>query len=297
MQRKKRVDICKVCGGRLVVDGAEQVCTTCGATATLANTQPTWEERQRCTPTSTLGSVLKGSNGDHKLDLLLKKANAIGFDQTAHKCVQLVKQICDAGNVPSYVERQAADIASKVSEVKPASTPVIAAYSVVYASRLAGYNGLHTKKLLTIVSDMGHRISWHSIVQLALAHPLPAKSINMPSCIDMTISRLRTSSTGTPDSDAGYWQELLRTANKVSDVALPFREGADPASIASLCVYTAEVLLSSRDGRKKRLSQEEVTGALGMTVYAMRDLFTKMFCLKREELEALVAPMIEVPAR
>jgi transcription initiation factor TFIIIB Brf1 subunit/transcription initiation factor TFIIB len=279
-------DVCSECGGKTIVGEAEQVCVSCGVSQPAPSMSPTWSEGRHCTASGSLGSILKGAPNDRKLEILLKKGNAIGYDDTSRKCMQLIRHVCSAENVPSYVEQQAIDIAKKVCQVKPAATPVIAAYCLVYASRMSGYNGLRTRKLMEIVSNLGHRISWHAIVQMALAYPLPAKSTNISWYISMAVSRLRsTDNTAEPT----YWRELEELANAVSTIITQFKEGSDPASIASMCVYISEVLLANRDGRRRRLSQERVAAAIGVTVYAMRERFALIFSLKREELEVLAA--------
>nr|WP_276977863.1 hypothetical protein [Ferrimicrobium acidiphilum] len=225
-----------------------------------------------------------GKLGTYRMKYVAKRANDDGVDVYVKTCKDIIERVCSVAGIPANMKSMAMGVAQRVAPVRPATMPVVAAYCIVYADRMSSAGSFSSKKLMKAIRAMGHRIKWRSVVQLALAFPVPPKTVNIDAMIWSTIAGLRS----TRELPTRYWLDLASNSKHILGLISDYRDGADPSTIAGLCVYLAEATIATKESRKRYFTQDDVTEFTRVSVYALRDLLGRIRIEKPSGIDSVI---------
>ena len=303
---------CPGCAVRLVDAGDELVCPACGAVdeklvfeAGPGAVCPSPRRRQ------PLGSFMgalettekerssRGISGSgSKYDYLKTVSDAAAKETgSAYECDRLVERVGEKLHLPGGVVFEASDIARRVLAAAPphrrVTVAAVSAYSLIVACRIEGVVSVSAREVLCAHSDQGRPVTSSAIMRLSIDSPVRARSRGATEYIPMVLARLsmverlarRLRDDGVPT--AAYINSLRKTAIELMLLVNETETaGKRPCALAAAAVYSAELVLSSVERRRRRMTQRDTAQCGDASEYTVREQCADIFTPAVEELAA-----------
>jgi transcription initiation factor TFIIIB Brf1 subunit/transcription initiation factor TFIIB len=297
--------LCPECSKRFFDAGDELVCPGCGVVSEkqVIDVPLTARPRPRDAVRPPLGSYMgprHASAGERTARGITGEEDGYGYlkavsdfagrrEGAAVGCAKLIERVGEKLGLPHAVLLEAASTASRVLATvrrttrRTAIAPV-SAYSLISACRTAGVTAVSPREILAAHMALGRRVSSSSVIQLAIESPVRSYASGPNEYLSRVIGRLlanqRLSERLTKDGVhmAGYLVALRECTEKI--LALAERtemSGKRPCALAAAAVYSAETVLSAREGRERRLTQRELAQCGDTSEYTVRDQCAVIF--------------------
>ena len=294
---------CPECSKRLVDAGDELVCPGCGiATEKQVVEHPSGgKQRPRDAVRSRLGSYMgplfappgqrsaRGiTGGDGRYGYLKAVSDSAWLAEgAAVDGARLTERVGEKLGVPGPVLLEAASMASKVLPAVRnrgrVSVSAISAYSLISASRLEAAPA-SPSEVLAAFSDLGRKVTSSAVIQLALESPVRTYAKGPNEYLPRVAARRATGRRLTDRlgrdgiRPAWYLSALQGCARELlSMVDRTELSGRRPCALAAAVMYSAECVLSAREGRDRRLTQREVAVCADTSEYTVRDQCNEIF--------------------
>lgn len=294
---------CEECSGEVIDAGEELVCSACGVVSEkevvevmpappvqaidftgqalggyLGHIEPTEEERR--------APGLSGSKTSYRYMKLISDFTG-REDSALYSCAKLIERVCDNLSLPGTVMREAVVMARKLmsSPVRmKVGSAAISAYAVITACKIVGATSVGTREVLDAHRVLGRRVSISALIQLSLDSPFRPPSRKPQDYLGRIVAKLSfdpglARELGAPSfSGVAYFRRLQDGARdtlaRIDDIAMA---GHNPCALAATAVYSTEVAMSRREGRKTWLSQRDLAGCAGVAEYTVREQYRKIF--------------------
>ncbi len=315
---------CPDCSKRLIDAGDELVCPCCGRTREKEVLPSALGQRAApaLAPNQALGSFM-GSRSMTRKETLTRGITGTGSnykylkvvsdfagrsDGTPAACARLIERMGEKLCLPRVVRLEAAMIARKVLATehprRRMTTAAVSAYSLITACKLEGATSVSIREIIDAHAVLGRQVTSSSIIQLTLESPVKTSASSPEDYLSRVIARLSMNQYLRQQlSKEGVFQtaffnalrttamELLRT---VSDEA---KVGRRPSALAGSAVYSAELVLSRCESRRRRLTQRDIAECGDTAEYTIREQCARVFapaveCLVRQRMQSLCLPAV-----
>jgi transcription initiation factor TFIIIB Brf1 subunit/transcription initiation factor TFIIB len=224
---------------------------------------------------------LSGSNS--KYGYLKTLSDFAGRGERAPEtCDRIIGRVSEKLFLPRFVTIQASAIAKTIlsarQEGRRVTIAAVSAYSLITACKMRSVASVSVREILEAHVALGRRVTSSSMIQLALGSSFKTYARRPEDYISRVLAWLsrsptlsnRLSSGGV--SQTSYFISLRETAKEVLRAAdTNEMTGKRPCALAAAAVYSAEVVLSACESRKKRLTQKELAQAGDTAEYTIRE--------------------------
>lgn len=301
---------CPECGVGLIDAGDELVCPRCGMVDGKQVLGSGAEStRSLLRPGQPLGSFMgsfdttskerssKGISGSGSTFGYLKTISDSASKESgsASECRKLIERVGEKLNLPRGVFVEASGIAKKVLAAAPprhrTSPAAVSAYSIIAACRVLGVASVSAREVLEAHADQGHPVTSAAIMRLSMDSPFRTQPRGPSDYVVMVLARLSTlerlAARLRRDGirPTVYINSLRETAVSLLNlVDGTLTGGRRPSALAASAVYSAELVLSNSEGRKRRLTQRDVSACGDAAEYTVREQCACIFAPAVEEL-------------
>jgi transcription initiation factor TFIIIB Brf1 subunit/transcription initiation factor TFIIB len=304
MQALETDPTCPECLIRFLDAGDELVCPGCGAVSEKQVVEPQAGGKPRVHDyvKAPLGSYMgtreatpeerssRGVSGSpSKYEYLKVVSDFAGRDDdSATACARLIERVGEKLMLPSVVQAEAASMAAKllatVHSSRRITVAAVSAYSLISACRVAGVTSVSTREIIDSHVALGRRLSSSSIIQLSLESPIRTFARGPREYLPGVLARLsmsrlladRLAKEGVHVS--GYLNSLRRVGMDLFELVDGTELlGKRPRALAASAAYSAEVVLSVWEGRKRRMTQREAAECGDTSEYTVRDQCLDIF--------------------
>lgn len=211
-------------------------------------------------------------------------------------CTRLIERVCDRLSLPSVVAPQAVSVAKKlltsIRRDRRVTLATVSAYATIAACRMGGFTSVSSREILEAHAALGRHVKTSSIIRLTIEAPFRVPSRKPEEYISRTLARLSENDVLVKKLEVGgiakyrYFNTLREAALELlGSLAAEVKEGHRPSALAATSVYSAEVLLSFRESRKKLFTQRETAQCGDTAEYTVREQYRKMFMAAVENLK------------
>ena len=296
---------CPECSKRLLDAGDELVCPGCGIASEkqVIDPPPAPRPRPRDAVRTPLGSYMgprlagagertaRGITGEqHGYRYLKTVSDFAGRGEgAAVDCAKLIERVGEKLGLPGPVLLQAASTATRVlaavhKKSRRTAIAPVSAYSLISACRTSGVNAVSPREILATHAVLGKRVSYSSVVQFAIDSPVwtyawgpgvfLSRVLGGLSVNRRLSDRLARDGVRMPT----YLAALRECGRELIALAEPTEmSGKRPCALAAAAVYSAETVLSSSEGRNRRLTQRELALCGDTSEYTVRDQCAAIF--------------------
>ncbi len=277
-------DRCPECRTKLVDDGGELACPSCGL---VLGTSPTSGIPQASGATlEVLGSYVgrvpaKGEHGPQSgyvFGVTRVRANAIGRDLSSIQCSRLIERVSCRFLLPKGIVQNAIQTAGRLlpdRRMYRVAMPGISAYSLLYACRSAGISHVGFSDLQKAYYETGHRVSRSQLLRIGRESSLPLPAIRTEVLVQRAVGKLQSDAAvldriKRANMDEGrYFASLLEAARRTAEETGGLG-GFSPKTLAAGSVWVAALRLGP-----KLIRQREAAGTLGIAEYTVREFCSK----------------------
>jgi len=277
-------DRCPECRTKLVDDGGELACPSCGL---VLGTSPTSGIPQASgTTLEVLGSYVgrvpaKGEHGPQSgyvFGVTRVRANAIGRDLSSIQCSRLIERVSCRFLLPKGIVQNAIQTAGRLlpdRRMYRVAMPGISAYSLLYACRSAGISHVGFSDLQKAYYETGHRVSRSQLLRIGRESSLPLPAIRTEVLVQRAVGKLQSDAAvldriKRANMDEGrYFASLLEAARRTAEETGGLG-GFSPKTLAAGSVWVAALRLGP-----KLIRQREAAGTLGIAEYTVREFCSK----------------------
>jgi transcription initiation factor TFIIIB Brf1 subunit/transcription initiation factor TFIIB len=290
--------LCLDCSTPLLDLGDELACPRCG----IVHEKEVFEvpmERPSSHPEhlgSFLGS-LEETNRDWRYSGLtpanyryLKMISDYGPGETGpeYACDKMVERIVDRFALPNAVRSEASAILRKVLPMargeKGITLATVAAYSLITACRVVGVASVSLGEVVKAFGDIGRKVRLSSLIWLTMESPVKASARRPEDYLSMIMARI----SGLPGLQTllaeegcqidAYVKGLREEAEKIlREASQDLKEGHRPSALAASAVYAAELFLSRKESRQRRLTQRALAACGDTAEYTLREQYKEIF--------------------
>jgi transcription initiation factor TFIIIB Brf1 subunit/transcription initiation factor TFIIB len=313
MQALEFDSLCPDCLKPLLDAGDELVCPTCGVAKEKLVVQTVIPEPVGMPPLGkqALGSYMgslgitseerrsKGITGtSSKYEYLKVVSDFAGRNEgTFAICVKTIERVGEKLRLPRFVLLEAASIARKVLAIEHPHRRItvasVSAYSLIYACKVAGITSVSIGEIIGAHVAIGRTVTSSSIIRLAFDSPVRAHARRPDDYLSRVLARLSMN-----ERLAGilrrervlqtvFFTELRDTARMLLGLlGEEARLGRRPCALAASAVYSAEMVLSECESRRRRLTQREIAECGDTAEYTVREQCARLFAPAVEALTA-----------
>jgi transcription initiation factor TFIIIB Brf1 subunit/transcription initiation factor TFIIB len=193
---------------------------------------------------------------------------------------------CEALGIPRRVQEEAMRKGLRLLRLKlarelRASTPHIAAYSLLAALRGLGLTLISWHELREAFAALGHRLSTAALLRVREADKEGTLSLGVRDYIAQAPLRLIAEEGVASNlaalglSGTAYMRELICEALRLLAELNPCGlQGRSPRAVAACLLYAAETNLALREGRRRVFTQAQVSRACGVAEYTVREVYS-----------------------
>lgn len=296
-------EVCTGCSSGMVDLGDELVCPCCGVVGEkLAEDAPSGFRARGGAEREPLGSFMgsfagsprerstKGITGTSGSYRYLKTvSDTAGKDGgSAVECARTIERVGERLRLPEIVIAQAGAVARKVLSNTPPrrriTVAAVSAFSLIAACRIERVASVSAREVIDAHVARGRRVTSSAVIQLAIDSPVKTYARGAAEYVPMILARL----SATPDVQARlskgsapqavYFGALRETALALlALVGEGPTAGKRPCALAASAVYSAELALSLSEGRRKRLTQRELSECGDAAEYTIREQCASLF--------------------
>ena len=319
MQYLERGNACPECRVFLVDAGDELACPRCGIAMQKEPAPPSGRTTPGEMPRSgLLGSYMGSMRSTDKERRMLgvsgsklryayvkKVSDRTGRrDGGAETCEKMIRRVGEKLGLPRIVMDQAFAIArmllSRGEHDRRTTLASVSAYSLIAACKIEGAISANVRDIIAAHRALGRNVSSSSIIQLMLESPFKTKPRTPGEYLGRIVAKLsmnrnlaeRLRQEGA--SPTAYFNSLREIA---SDLLLAVKRvdlaGKRPCALAASAVYSAEVVLSIKGARKRRITQKTAAECSDAAEYTIREQCANLFM---PAVEAAVAEESQIPA-
>lgn len=197
-------------------------------------------------------------------------------------CARMIERVGEKLSLPRVVLQEAASISRKVlssvGESRRLTVSEVSAYSLIAACKVEGITSVSVGEIMGAHAALGRRVASSSIIRLGLDSPFKILPRTPEDYLNRVLARLsmngRLSDALSKEgaSQTNYFASIRETARELLLVA--GREswaGRRPCALASSAVYSAEIVESRLEARKKRFTQRDVAECGDTAEYTIRE--------------------------
>lgn len=313
MQALDPESTCRDCSKPLVDAGDELVCPQCGVVKEkeVVDVRPDVWRLGRALGSQPLGSYMgskrtteeerasRGISGSNsKYEYLKVVSDFAGRDEgAAATCVKMIGRVGEKLFLPRVVLLDAASIAKKVLATahphRRVTVASVSAYSLISACKLEGVTAVSVMEIIGAHAALGRRVTSSSIIQLTLESPIRTFARSPEEYLARVLARLsmnRNLSASLVDegvSQTGFFNSLREMAREVlKSVDAEAKAGRRPGALAASAVYSAEMVLSTCESRRRRITQRDLAECGDTAEYTIREQCARIFMPAVETLVA-----------
>ena len=297
--------LCPECSKRLLDTGDELVCPVCGIASEKQVIEPPLAARPRPRDAvrTPLGSYMgprfagagertargiTGEEGGYRYLKVVSDSAGRG-EGAAVDCARIIERVGEKLGLPGPVLMEAASTANRVlatvhRAARRTLTAPVSAYSLISACRTSGVSAVSPREILATHAALGRRVSYSSVVQLAIDSPVRTYASGPDEYLSRVIGRLsanrRLSDRLARDGvQMPTYLAALRESGKelIALAEQTEMSGKRPCALAAAAVYSAETVLSACEGRNRRLTQRELALCGDTSEYTVRDQCAAIF--------------------
>jgi len=307
MWRMQTLDLeisCPECSVSYVDGGDEMVCPKCGRVRTklcqdsfpskgLEHLTPgrlqlgSFMGSMRITPQERASKGITGSNS--KYEYLKALSDFTGrAEGPGEACERIIGRVGEKLSLPRVVLEEASAVARTILSSNPCHRRVtlaaLSAFSLVAACRVEGVTSVSVREIISAHAALGRRVNASSFIQLALESPVKILPRRPDDYVSRVLARLswnqrlgdKLRSEGV--SQARYFSALRETAKElISRVRPEELSGRRPCALAAAAVYSAEVVLATKESRGRRLTQRLLAECGDAAEYTIREQCANLF--------------------
>jgi len=318
MQHLEETNCCPECRVQLIDAGEELACPNCGIVRQKEPVASVLSAGRGDTSKSgPLGSYMgtrrttireRGSLGlsgtKPRYDYIKKVADHSGrIAGSAETCEKMIRRVGEKLALPRIAIEQACAIArtllTTLDKERRTTMASVSAYSLVAACKIEGATSANVREIVAAHQALGRNVSSSSIIQLMLESPFKTKPRSPEDYLGRILAKLsmnqglcaklreeRTPLTSYLGSLRETASELLRSVKKVDLI------GKRPCALAASAVYSAEIVLSARGSRKRRITQKTAAECSDAAEYTIREQCATLFM---PAAEAAIAGTSQIP--
>ena len=301
---------CPECSGSLIDAGDEFACSGCGLVKAKEPLDPPREAvepgvAKRSFLGSYMGTLwitkkerasrgLSGSNS--KYEYLKMLSDYSGRQEgVAEACDRLILRVGEKLVLPAVVMEQASSMARSVLSSDPTkrrvTAAVLSAYSLINACKVEGVTSASVSEIIEAHAALGRKVSSSSIIQLSLESPFKSAPRGPEDYIVRVLARLSRNGKVCQElkrkgiAQTPYFNSLRETAAELLlGVKKAEMTGKRPCALAASAVYSAELVLASRESRGRLLTQRDLAQCGDAAEYTIRAQVAEIFMpvVKRE---------------
>ena len=304
MQAVSLESSCPECLSKLVDAGDELACPRCG----LVKEKEALEPRSTVPlPPGHLGKETLGSYMGSK-GMTSRERSSRGFSGSNSKyeylkilsdfagreegsegaCERMVERVGEKLFLPKVVLDQAQSIARVVLASglrrRRVTLAAVSAYALISACKVEGVNSASVREIIGAHVALGRMVSSSSIIQLALESPVrtfarpPQEYLSRVMARLSLIRELSEKLRSERVSETVFFHLLRETALEILRCTSAVEmTGKRPCALAASAVYSAELVLSRCESRKKRLTQRELAECGDTAEYTIREQCARIF--------------------
>jgi len=209
-------------------------------------------------------------------------------DDFEYTCARLIERACEKLSLPEFVMSEAMAIMKKTIFFRPPgrriTSAAVSAFAVSTACKVEGVASVTLREIAEVHRSLGRRVKMSAIMRLSLDSPLRPPVRRPEDYLGRVLGKL-----GTHPSvldrlaeekvrENPYFSELRAVAKElIASVPEEEKAGHGPCALAATSLYAAEIYLSTRDSRKRRLTQRQLSDSGNTAEYTVRDQFREIF--------------------
>ena len=208
-----------------------------------------------------------------------------GIEET---CGRMVERVGEKLLLPRVVLDQARSIAGVVLASglrrRRVTLAAVSAYALISACKVEGVNSASVREIIGAHVALGRRVSSSSIIQLSLESPVRTFARRPQEYLSRVMARLSLSRELSEKlrservSETVFFHLLRETALEILRCTSAVEmTGKRPCALAASAVYSAELVLSRCESRKKRLTQRELAECGDTAEYTIREQCARIF--------------------
>ncbi len=302
---------CPECTTRLVDAGDELVCPSCGRTEEKEAAQTVAELPvvPGIASKNTLGSFMgskaitsderhtRGINGvASNYEYLKVISDFAGRNEgSSEACARLIDRMGEKLYLPRVVRLEASSIARKVLEAphprRRVTVAAVSAYALIAACKLEGTTSVSIREIIDAHAALGRQVTSSSIIQITLESPVKTYARSAEDYIARVLARLSMNQrlqrhlAENRVQHAAFANALRATATDLLKlIGSEKLAGRRPSALAGSAVYSAELVLSRCEARKRRFTQREVAECGDTAEYTVREQCASLFAPAVEDL-------------
>jgi len=241
----------------------------------------------RITPKERASKAIAGSNS--KYEYLKALSDFAGRDEgPGEACERIIGRVGEKLSLPRVVLDEASAVArtmlSSIQRHRRVTLAALSAFSLVTACKVERVTSVSVREIISAHAALGRRVNASSFIQLALESPIKILPRRPEDYISRVLARLswnkrlaeKLRSEGAPQ--ASYFKALRETAKELlSEVRPDELSGRRPCALAAAAIYSAEVVLATKESRRKRLTQRLLAECGDAAEYTIREQCASIF--------------------
>lgn len=295
---------CPECQVPYVDGGDEMVCPKCGLVgAKEVIDQPfdisgkahslsrsflgSYMGTMRITPQERASQGIAGSNSRYEyLKVLSDYAGRVEGPEDA--CRKIISRVGEKLFLPQVVHDEAAKLARTViasnNNHRRMPLAAVSAFCLATACKIEGVSSVSVREIIAAHAALGRRVDSSSYIQIALESPIRATPRRPDDYFSKVIARLSSDRALSERlklegvAQTRYLNSLRDAAKELLELVSPGElSGRRPCSLAAAAIYSAELFLSSREHRRRRLTQRLVAECGDAAEYTIREQCATIF--------------------
>jgi transcription initiation factor TFIIIB Brf1 subunit/transcription initiation factor TFIIB len=236
-----------------------------------------------------------GGNGSTYEYLKVVSDSAGRNEGTPAICARMIERIGEKLLLPKVVRLEAQSIAKKVLALphphRRLATAAVSAYALIAACKLEFVTSVSVREIVEAHVALGRQVSSSSIIKLTLDSPIKTYARRPEDYLTRIVARLnmnrklleQLAKDGVRQTE--YANCLRETASELLEsISQDSRAGRRPCALAGSAVYSAELVISRVESRKRRLTQRELAECGDTAEYTVREQCANVFAPAVEEL-------------
>lgn len=230
----------------------------------------------------------KVSGDNTRYEKMKAMADRAQREGSPEDCGRLVERVGERLYLPRVVVLQAAAIAKRAM-VSPhpgrrRTVADVSAYALVSACKIEGVTSVSIREILAAFADVGRKVTSSAIFRLAIESPSGTYAREPRDYVPRVVARLsmnrRLAARLARDGAAppAYLGSLRMAASEILGACdRTEMSGKRPCTLAASAVYSAEILMSSAEGRAARVTQRECAECGDAAEYTVREQYNAIF--------------------
>src|SRR5579863_9511964 len=209
-------------------------------------------------------------------------------DSSFYACEKMTQRAAERFSFPPVVVAQAVEVSKKIlksgARARGTTLAAISAYGLIAACKIEGITSVSVREIVAAYTSLGRRVKASSLIQLSLVSPIKTVARRPEAYVGMIMARLSAQEellgklAVEKVQPTSFFNSLRVAAEEaLAGVERTTKSGHRPSAMAATAVYAGEVILSTREGRKKRVSQRDLAQCSDSAEYTIREQYRQIF--------------------